>query len=196
MPESRVKNNGRVWPWIVAGIVLALAVGIGAYLFFIETRHAPVVPSAEFQSVTSVHGPKVNMTLYFPSKDDTYLHPERRDLAEKSGEAEQVRVVVEELIRGPVSGLIPSFPPVTRVKGVFIEKGTAYVNFSRELQSEYPGGAWTETLTIYSLANTLSQNFADIKSVQIMVEGNAVESIAGHIDVYRPVAPKPAMNKE
>jgi spore germination protein GerM len=83
------------------------------------------------------------------------------------------------------------------VKSGFISPdGTAYINFSREIQHEFPGGAWTETLTIYSLTNTLAEAFPDIRQVQIMVEGTAIDTLAGHIDTTRPFRPRPALNKE
>ena len=197
MMDTRVKGEGSLWPWVAAGVVLALALGVGAYFYFRETR--PLPPPAEttsFGPMTSYKGPTLAVTLYFPTRDGNNLTPEVRDVRELPDKPGQVREVVSELIRGPVTELTPSFPAGTRVKGVFIDdKGTAYIDFSRELQTEYPGGAWTETLTIYSLTNTLAGAFPEIKRVQILIEGSAVETLAGHIDTSRPFEPRPALNK-
>ncbi|HEY3347533.1 MAG TPA: GerMN domain-containing protein [Nitrospirota bacterium] len=198
--SQRVKNEdgGRLWPWVVAAFVLAAALSTGAYLFFKDSSGQKRQVAAAFQPVTSFTGPRVARSLYFPAADGKYLRAERRDVRDSADKAQQVRAVVEELVRGPLSeGLTPSFPAASRVKSVFISPdGTAYINFSREIQHEFPGGAWTETLTIYSLTNTLAEAFPDIRQVQIMVEGTAIDTLAGHIDTTRPFRPRPALNKE
>jgi spore germination protein GerM len=194
----RAKNEGRLWPWVTAAVVIALLLSVGAYMFFSgAATKTPVQAAPVFETATTFSGPRMSVTLYFPSKDGRWLSPEKRDIKEGADLRENVLDVVSELVRGPATGLTPAFPADTRVKGVFIDpKGTAYVNFSRELQSEYPGGAWTETLTIYSLVNTLTEDFPEIKQVQILIEGSAVDTLAGHIDTSRPFSPRPALNKE
>ena len=192
------KQEGRLWPWVVAGVIIAVLLSVGAYMFFIGQKTGVQAPqTAAFQPATTIAGPKLTVTLYFPSKDGRLLSPEKRDVPEGADLTAKVRAVVVELLRGPQTGLTPAFPADTRVKGVFIDpKGTAYINLSREVQTEYPGGAWTETLTIYSLVNTLTFDFPEIKRVQVLVEGSAVDTLAGHIDASRPFAPRPALNKE
>lgn len=200
MASERIKktDSGGLFPWVVAGVVIALALGVGAYMFFRDAgSNGLPIPQGAFGTMTGFDGPRLTATLYFPSPAGDYLVPEARDVRRLDDLPLQVKAVVEELIRGPVGKSTPSFPPGTRVKGVLVDTaGTAYVDFSRELQTEYPGGAWTETLTIYSLANTLATNFPDqIKAVQILVDGEQVPTLAGHIDTSRPFAPNMALNR-
>jgi len=199
MVRERIKRtDSSLWPWIAAGIILSLALGIGAYSFFREAAPPEPKPSTEtFTLETSVSGPKVSMKLFFLSKDGDSLVEEDRDVRQSQDTNEMVRIVLDELLRGPKTNLIPSLPAGARVKGVLIDgTGTAYVNFSRELQSEFPGGAWTETLAIYSIVNTLTADFPDeIKAVQIIVDGNEIPTLAGHIDTSRPFKPNPALNR-
>jgi len=199
MTEGRIKNGGSLWPWIAAGALLAVGLGAGAYFFFSEAKPVEkLVPAGGFAEITGYAGPTISAKLYFPSKDDGYLKAEVRPVREVVDKTEQVKEVVGELIRGPRPGgvLTPSFPAAARVKSVLIDdKGTAYVNFSRELIQEHPGGAWTETLTIYSLVNTLAEDFPEIKRVKILVEGAEVPTLAGHIDTSRPFVPRAAMNR-
>jgi spore germination protein GerM len=193
---GRVKKDNSIWYWIGAGIIIAVVLGVGAYMFFRDVREPSGSPTTEFQAMTGYTGPRVAVTLYFPSRDGKYLNAETRQVRSATDRIVQAREVVEELIRGPRTGLTPSFPAGARVKGIFVDdKGTAYINFSTELQTEYPGGAWTETLTIYSLTNTLTEDFPEIKSVQILVEGSQIPTLAGHIDTTRPFSPRPALNK-
>ncbi|MBI5189373.1 MAG: GerMN domain-containing protein [Nitrospirae bacterium] len=195
--EGRIKGGGGLWFWVAIAAVLALALGVSAYLFFRDARPDTETEGAAFDQMTSYSGPTLSVTLYFSSTDGRNLKAEQRDVPERSERNARVRQVVEELVRGPVSGLTPTFPAGARVKGVFIDgKGTVYVDFSRELQTEYPGGAWTETLTIYSLVDTLTANFPEIAEVQILVEGSRLDTLAGHIDASRPFAPRTALIKE
>lgn len=193
------KKEGRLWPWIVAGVLLAGALALGAYLFFQEAARPALPVTAAFKPATTIPGKKLMVKLYFPTRDGRSLSPETRGVRDLPDRPEDIKEVVTELIRGPQGPeLVPSFPADARVKNVFVEQpsGTAYVNFSRELQTEFPGGAWTETLTIYSLVNTLTQDFPDVKRVQILVEGEVIDSLAGHIDASQPFSPRPALNKE
>jgi hypothetical protein len=200
MARERIRQvDSTLRPWILAGVLLAVALGAGAYMFFREVRPEEKPSTAgTFGTMTGISGPRLTAMLYFPSAGAEYLVPEEREVAQADDMTVQVRTVVEELIRGPVGKLTPSFPPGTRVKDVFIDgSGTAYVDFSRELQTEYPGGAWTETLTIYSLADTLCGSFPDqVKAVQILIDGQEVPTLAGHIDTSRPFAPNVALIRE
>lgn len=199
MASERIKRaDSSLIPWVVAGVVLAAALGLGAYLFFREA--APPAPEQNkdaFTGYTGVSGPTMDVKLYFPSTGGEYLAAEHREVRLARDVNEQVKLVVEELIRGPVGNLTPSFPAGTRVRSIFLDaSGVAYINFSHELQTEFPGGAWTETLTIYSLANTLSDAFPEqIKAVQILVDGHEIPTLAGHVDTSGPFVPRAALNK-
>jgi spore germination protein GerM len=190
------RNGKSLWPLIAAGIALLLALSVGSYLFFREAAPPELVEGlaeepVSFAVATSLSGPTINYKLYFPSPEDGYLRAEPREISIVSDPVNQMGLVVGELIRGPHTGLVPTFPEDTRVKNIFVDhSGIAYVNFTREIQTGFPGGAWTETLTIYSLTNTLSLNFEDIDRVQILVEGREVETLAGHIDTSEPFKPR------
>ena len=65
--------------------------------------------------------------------------------------------------------------------------GEAYVDLSRELTAAHPGGSLNELLTIYTLVDALTVNLPAISSVQLLVDGKEVDTIAGHVDVRRPL---------
>jgi hypothetical protein len=44
-------------------------------------------------------------------------------------------------------------------------------------------------MTIYSVVNSLSTSFPAVKRVQILVEDKPAETLAGHIDLTRPLPP-------
>jgi hypothetical protein len=44
-------------------------------------------------------------------------------------------------------------------------------------------------LTVYSIVNTAVANLDGIERVQILVEGKEVETLAGHLDLSKPLLP-------
>jgi hypothetical protein len=130
---------------------------------------------------------RINVRLYFVAPESEGLVAEERSIAFSDDLTRQVRTLVEELIRGPESALIPTLPAGTRVLDVFLTaRGVAYVNLSREATG-LPGGSLAELHTVYSVVNSLVTNFPAVRRVQILVEDRMVPSLGGHIDLSRPL---------
>ncbi len=49
------------------------------------------------------------------------------------------------------------------------------------MAAAHPGGSISELFTVYGLANTLAVNFPHVRQVRILIEGEAVESLKGHV---------------
>ena len=62
--------------------------------------------------------------------------------------------------------------------------GTAYVDLS-SLQQGAEASAGEELLAVYTMVNTLTQNFEEIKQVRFLLEGKEAQTLAGHIDLTR-----------
>jgi hypothetical protein len=65
--------------------------------------------------------------------------------------------------------------------------GEAFVDLSGELQRNHPGGTTNEILTIYALVSALTVNLPAITAVQILIDGKEVQTLAGHLDLRRPI---------
>ena len=65
--------------------------------------------------------------------------------------------------------------------------GEAYVDFSGELANAHPGGSLNEMLTVYTLVDVLTVNLPAITTVQLLIEGKEVDTLAGHVDLRRPL---------
>ena len=50
-----------------------------------------------------------------------------------------------------------------------------------------PGGSLPELLTIYGLADTIAENFPHLRQVRILVEGEPVATLKGHVDLREAV---------
>ena len=129
--------------------------------------------------------------LFFADPETTALREESRQLPEGVTAVEEAKRLLDELIRGPAEGLAPTIPEGARVRQLYIDgEGTAYVDFTRELQANHPGGTAGELLTIYSIVDTLVSNLEQVRRVQLLVEGAEITTLAGHIDVRRPFTPR------
>ncbi len=84
--------------------------------------------------------------------------------------------------------MLQSIPADTKLRTLFItDTGEAYVDFSPELSSKHPGGSLSELLTVYAIVDTLTVNLPAIVRVQILVDGKEVDTLAGHVDLRRPL---------
>jgi germination protein M len=135
------------------------------------------------------------VVLYFADPTGQKLVAEERVIPKVEGIA---RATVEELIKGPAPGsqLLPTIPKGTVLKDINIRPdGLARVDFSKELITNHSGGSLGESLTVYSIVNTLTQ-FPTVKQVQILVEGQYVETIAGHLSVSSAMTRNEAIIKK
>ncbi|MEW5761584.1 MAG: GerMN domain-containing protein [Bacillota bacterium] len=161
--------------WSVAFLtllVLALSTALGGCL----SREPGQVDGAN----------SVVIKLYFVDRDG-YLVAENRTV---ENTPELPRVALQLLMEGPrpESGLLRTIPATARLRNLVIKNGLATADFSREIQTEHGGGALDESITVYSIVNTLAQ-FPSVKQVQILVEGEQIQSLAGHLDLTEPVVP-------
>lgn len=133
----------------------------------------------------------VNMSLYFLDNEDQRLVPERRTVDFSGNIIDQIKITIIELIRGPLTSLVPTVPREVELREVFLdEKGCAYLNFSRALSQNHPGGTTGEMITVASIVKTLTSTFPkEIHKVQILIDNRESKSIAGHIDISKPISP-------
>jgi Sporulation and spore germination len=62
------------------------------------------------------------------------------------------------------------------------------VDLSKDVSTAHSGGTLDELLTIYTLVNALTENLPAITAVQVLVDGKEVETLAGHVNLRRPLA--------
>jgi len=132
--------------------------------------------------------------LYFTSLGGHHLKPEERRI-EVIDPIAAAEAMVTGLLQGPETPeLVAAIPKGTRLLHLFMtEDGTAYVDCSSELSASHPGGVTAERLTFYSLVNTLTMNLKEIERVQILIEGKAQATLAGHLDIRHPHSADPLL---
>lgn len=131
---------------------------------------------------------KVTFTLYFGDQQAMYLVGEERTVTKSGNTAE---LMVNELIKGPQDkNSVVTIPKETKLLSLEISGGVAYANFSKEIKTNHWGGSAGETMTVYSIVNTLTQ-LPEIKKVQFLIEGEKQEAIWGHFYTLEPIEPNP-----
>ena len=137
----------------------------------------PISPNRSPQTVTA--------TLYFGDNQAMYVLPEQRTIL--VADEPLPTVLVKELIAGPRNGqLYKTLPAETRLLGLEIKDGVAYVDFSKEVATKHWGGSAGELMTVASVVNTLTE-LPEITSVQFLVEGQVQDAIWGHGVTSEPI---------
>jgi spore germination protein GerM len=174
-------------------IFLLILIGIGLIILFHQQIYNSIKP---LFTRWGVFVEKREVLLYFSDSEGEYLIGEKRKILKKSDMKEEVKEAIHELIIGPKGKLIPTLPPRTKLLTLQInDVGLAKVNFTLALSKDHPGGSSAEMMTVYSIVNSLSFNFPQIKRVQILIEGKPIETIAGHLSLRQPISSKPDLIK-
>ncbi|HEY2151584.1 MAG TPA: GerMN domain-containing protein [Vicinamibacterales bacterium] len=186
-------------PRALAIAIVTVATAVLAYVLFIGlprmTTKANVKRTAAIPpvSVPAPPGRKIKAHLFYVGDDGTRLTSIERDVTYGDSAVEQAREIIAAQIAPAASPLVSAIPAGTTLRAVFItEQGEAYVDLSRELSSAHPGGTVEELLTVYTLVHALTENLPAVKAVQVLVDGKEVETLAGHVDLRRPLPKNPA----
>ena len=135
---------------------------------------------------------RIKATLHYVAADGLRLAAAERDVLFAEGASEQARRILEALLEPAPEGLASAIPAGTALRGVFVgERGDAYVDFSGSLRTNHPGGSASEILTVYAIVSAITDNLPAITSVQILIEGHEVDTLAGHVDLRRPLPNAP-----
>ena len=148
-----------------------------------SARSAAVAPAA-----ATPPGRKIKASLFYVSDDGLRLTPVERDVPFGEGTVEQARQIIEAQIAAAAEPLVSAVPMGTRLRTIFVTpNGEAFVDFSRELVTGHSGGSTNELLTVYTLVNALCANLPAVHSVELLVDGKQVDTLAGHVDLRRPL---------
>jgi spore germination protein GerM len=131
---------------------------------------------------------RIRATLFYVAEDGNRLVGVDREVVYAEGPVDQARRLMEALVEPVDKPLLQAIPADTKLRTLFItDTGDAYVDFTPELSSKHPGGSLSELLTVYAIVDTLTVNLPAIVRVQILVDGKEVDTLAGHVDLRRPL---------
>ncbi|PYR49207.1 MAG: hypothetical protein DMF89_13150 [Acidobacteria bacterium] len=171
---------------LVVLVVLAVLLGVT-----LSRRPARTVQERPTQAADATQAPQDRMIkarLFYVADDGRKLTSLERDVRFAESPVDQARELIEAQLAPPDDQLLSAIPPGTRLRALFVTKeGEAFVDLSGEISSSHGGGALDELLTVYTIVHALTANMPAITAVQVLVDGREVDTLAGHVDLRRPL---------
>ena len=177
----------------IAGIAALILAAFAGVWFLVAHRTRPAPTSTPSQTQTTVQTPtvaepKIKATLFYISEDGLSLPGVQRDVPFGEPVVEQARRIVEAQLAPAPAPYISPIPAGTTLRALFIgDRGDAFVDLSSEVRTAHSGGSLDELFTTYAIVNALTVNLPAITRVQILVDGKEVDTLAGHVDLRRPL---------
>jgi spore germination protein GerM len=171
-----------------AAAVLAWVLFAGLPRWYAASGTAPAAPA----TAPAEPGRKITARLFYVSNDGRKLTSVEREVPFAETVVEQARALIDEQLAPVVDPLVSAIPPGARLRALFVtERGEAFVDLSPEITASHPGGSLYELLTVYTIVHALTMNLPAITSVQLLVEGKEVDTLAGHVDLRSPIMKNP-----
>jgi hypothetical protein len=174
---------------IIAALIVAAFAGVWIVVSHRSRGAAATVagPATE-AAATAAAQPKIKATLYYISEDGLSLPGVQQDVPFGDPIVEQARRIIEaQLAEAPPPYASP-IPPGTKLRALYVgDRGDAFVDLSAEVRTAHTGGSLDELFTTYAIVNALTVNLPAITRVQILVDGKEVDTLAGHVDLRRPL---------
>ena len=173
---------------ILLGLLGLLLIGVLAGYAISWYLQQAQQPAKRIPIVVEEQLPDREVQLYFADPQGNYLLPETRMIAGCDDDRDCIRSLVEALRSGPQQQeLLPVLPTETGILDIQLENDLVRINFSHQLVDFHPGGSLSELLTVYSLVNSLSENFPYLRQLQILIDGQVQQTLKGHVRIDQPV---------
>ena len=184
------------WRWWFVG-ALCLAVVIAAIYLPILRRNireaAKLRQRTEEQArreltqptVINPGDPRVKAKLFWASgADDGTVSAVTVELPLSSDPVLRSKQVLNTLLAGPVDVELRTLPPDAALLSFYLlSDGTAIADFSEALATSIPSGIESEQMAAESITKTLAANVPQVRRLKILIHGQEVETLAGHLDL-------------
>lgn len=184
------------WRWWFLG-ALILAVVIAAIYLPILRRNirqaAKLQQRSEEQArrelaqptVINPADPRVKAKLFWASgAEDGTVAAVTVELPLSNDPVLRSRQVLNTLLAGPVDTELRTLPPDAALLAFYLlPDGTAIADFSEALGTSIPSGIESEQMAVESIARTLEANVPQVRRLKILIHGQEVETLAGHLDL-------------
>lgn len=200
--SSPRKNSRRPVFAVAAALVFAGAAAAAAYVY--QNRSAPVTVQAPPDTAPPQAVPIPPAETADPIPPTVERPDQGADAPLRSATAYRVAADGEHLAptavrltRGdePMTGALNAMaglknsplPPGTRALSARREKdGLVIVDFNDAFVKNFPGGDTEEALTLGAITGTLA-HFQGVERVQVLVEGQKIDSLGGNQDLKEPL---------
>jgi hypothetical protein len=180
---------------VVSGLVLAV---LGAAIYFPILRRrvkraARLQQQSEEQArrelaqpiVVNPGDPRVKTKLFWASDAmDSTLVPVVVELPLANDPVLRSKQVLNTLLAGPVDAELRTLPPDAVLLAFYLlPDGTGIADFSEALATSVPSGIASEQMAVDSIARTLEANVPQVRRLKILIHGQELETLAGHVDL-------------
>ncbi len=154
-------------------IILVIIIGVGVWYFFFfsknnEQQVNEIIPEEE---ISEEQMRQTIVSLYFYNESSKSLASEGRLIDAKELIQEPYKKLMELLIEGPQNtSLSKTIPDGTRVNKAELRGETLYLDLSKEFIENHQGGEEQESITIYSIVNTMT-NLTEVNAIKILIDG-------------------------
>ena len=170
---------------LIGALVIASLLIVVAVLLTVEHAVAPKHVEAPPAAPPATAIPHITATVFYATPNGQKLLPVRREIP--LADAPGVQIVTAQLA-APPPPYVSVIPKGTTLRAFYVtDRGDAFVDLSSEARSGHPGGSTAELLTVYAIVNAVTVNLPAVQRVQILVNGKEVDTLAGHVDLRRPM---------
>lgn len=129
--------------------------------------------------------PRVKVKLFWASGEvDGGLAPVTAELPLSADPVIRAKQVLDTLLAGPVDTELRTLPPDAALLAFYLlPDGTAIADFSEALATSMPSGIDSEQQAVDSIARTLEANTPQVRRLKILIHGQEVDTLAGHVDL-------------
>lgn len=181
--------------WFLAALVLAVVIA-AIYLPILRRnikQAAKLQQRSEEQArreltqptVINPSDPRVKAQLFWASgADDGTLSAVTVELPLSKDPVLRAKQVLNTLLAGPVDTELRTLPPDAALLAFYLlPDGTAIADFSEAVATSIPSGIESEQMAVDSLTKTLEANVPQVRRLKILIHGQEVETLAGHLDL-------------
>ncbi len=128
---------------------------------------------------------KVKARIFWVSPEaPSILQPFEVELPLSADPVQRSRQLINALIANAPSAEQRTLPAdATLLELYLLADGTAVADFSQTLATATPSGILSEQLAVDSIARTLAVNVPPVRRLKILIHGQEVETLAGHLDL-------------
>jgi spore germination protein GerM len=179
--------------WLVSAGIAAVLLALAGWAVTRALMRAAPASTQESAASVELAAPAagvrhITATLFYAGSDGQTLMPVQQEIALAEGIVPQGREIVLAQLMRPRSPYISVIPEGTRLRAFYVtDRGDAFVDLSPEITARHPGGSTAELLTVYALVNSVTANLPTVRRVQILVDGQEADTLAGHIDLRSPL---------
>ena len=181
--------------FVIWGITLIVVVlSLVATLYLIDQSKQTIIPTAPpplpvAANPSDTPPPPQEINLFLIDPTALTLVPVKIERRLHTEFTKRLGQVVKALIQETPPNFRNPIPRGTLLNEVYIDSDqTAYLDFSNHIADGHIGGTTAEGLTVMAILRTVFDAFPDdIKQVQILIDGNQVKTLAGHLNLSQPL---------